>query len=144
MKWPWSTGLARFDLAPDNIRPVEAFVQAMGQQVRITDLSSLSLDEIKRRVAALPPSAVVLYHPMFEDAAGSKHCLMAALRELAAVSSVPIIIGFDQLIGTGAIGGYMYSLEHQTRKAAQIGLRILHGEAAARSPPDRSAWPIHF
>nr|MBP7692592.1 PAS domain S-box protein [Anaerolineales bacterium] len=127
-------GVGALDLIPGNIRPVEAFVQAVSQTVRITDLSDFPLAEIKRRVAALPPSAVVLYHPVFEDAAGDKYGPMAVLRELAAVSPVPVLSGFDQLIGTGTIGGNMYSVEHQTRQAAQIGLRILRGEAAAVIP----------
>ena len=127
-------GAGAIDLAPDNIRPVEAFAQEMGQKVGITNLSTLPLSDIKSRVAALPPSAVVLYHPMFEDAAGDKYGPGPVLRELAAVSPVPVIGGFDQFIGLGVTGGSMYSLEQQTRQAAQIGLRILRGEAVSAIP----------
>lgn len=67
---------------------------------------------------------MVLFHPLFEDAAGDKYGLMAVLRELAAVSPVPVISGFDQLIGTGTIGGHMYSVAEQARQAVTIGLRI--------------------
>ena len=43
-------------------------------------------------------------------------------------------VPYDQLIGTGIIGGYMYSVEQQAREAAKIGLRILRGEAAGTIP----------
>jgi len=127
-------GAGAIDLASDNIRPVQAFVEEMGQKVRITNLSTLPLSDIKRRVAALPPSAVVLYHPMFEDAAGDKYGPGPVLRSLTDISPVPVIGGFDQFISLGVIGGSMYSLEQQTRQAAQIGLRILRGEAASAIP----------
>jgi PAS domain S-box-containing protein len=82
----------------------------------------------------LSPNAVVLFHPLFEDAAGDKYGPMAVLRELAAVSPVPVISGFDQLIGTGTIGGHMYSVAEQARQAVTIGLRILRGAAVSSMP----------
>jgi diguanylate cyclase (GGDEF)-like protein len=78
---------------------------------------------------------VVLSHPVFEDAAGTNLDPAAALRELVEVSPVPVITGFDISIGSGTIGGNMYSLEQQARQAAQLALRILRGEADAAIPP---------
>ena len=104
------------------------------ERLKFTDLSNLPLDEIKRRVTELPETAVVLYHLMFEDASGERYRPIDALRELAEVSSVPVISGYDQFIGTGSLGGYVYSIEEQARQAAQIGLRILRGEPANSIP----------
>lgn len=127
-------GVGAIDLAPDNIRPMEALVQKLGEQVRFTNLSNLPLPEINRRVAGLSPQSVVLSHPFFEDAAGQRYDPRVVLRQLAAVSPVPVITGFDLSIGAGTIGGKMYSFEQKTRKAAQIGLRILRGEAPSAVP----------
>ncbi len=127
-------GVGDIDLAPDNIRPVREFVRDMEQQVVITDLSGLPFPEIERRVAALPRSAVVLSHPVFEDAAGVRYNPTAALDRLVRAAAVPVINGFDLSMGTGIIGGKMYSLESQARQAAQIGLRILRGEAVSAIP----------
>jgi diguanylate cyclase (GGDEF)-like protein len=71
---------------------------------------------------------------MFKDAAQNKYRPIDILQKLAAISSVPVISGYDQFIGTGTIGGYMYSTEQQAEDAAQIGLRILRGEAASSIP----------
>ncbi len=127
-------GVGEIDLAPDNIRPVREFVRDMEQQIVITDLSGLPFPEIERRVAALPASAVVLSHPVFEDAAGVRYNPTAALDRLVRAAAVPVINGFDLSMGTGIIGGKMYSLESQARQAAQIGLRILRGEAVSAIP----------
>ena len=127
-------GVGPLDKNKDNFQPVEAFMQEMRGKVRITDLSRFPLPEIKRRVAILPKSSVVIFNIMFEDAAGVKYRPIYATREVTAVSSVPVISAYDHLIGTGIIGGYMYSLESQAREATHIGLRILHGESAGSIP----------
>ncbi len=116
------------------IQPVQTLQEKMKGQIKFTDLSTLPLSEIKQRIAELPKTAIVLYHLMFEDVDGNSYRPIDVLRELTAVSAVPVISGYDQFIGTGSIGGYMYSIDHQARDATQIGLRILRGTAASSIP----------
>ena len=120
-------GVGALDKEKENRLPVEAFRQEMSGKVRITDLSPFPLSEIKRRVATLPKSSVVLFNIMFEDAAGVKYRPVDALREVASASAVPVISPYDIVIGSGTIGGCMYSVESQAREAARMGLRILRG-----------------
>lgn len=115
-------------------QPVEHLQQALGKQAQLTDLSELPFDQIKQRVAALPPTSIVLYELMFIDASGKNYRPVDVLQELIAVSPVPVISGYDQFIGTGTIGGHMFSTEQQARDAAQIGLRILRGAAVSAIP----------
>ena len=103
-------------------------------KAQFSDWSSYSLAEIRQRAAALPSSTVIVYAPMFQDAAGVNVDPHYALRQLTAVSAVPVLTSFEQFIGTGAIGGYSYSLQEQAGQAARIGLRILRGEAASSIP----------
>ena len=110
----------------------------MAGKVKFTDLSGLPLTELKSRVAKLPQTSIVLYHPMFADAEGTKYRPLEVLRQLTAVSSVPVIGGFDQFIGTGIIGGRMFSIDQQARDAAQLSLRVLRGEAASSIPIQRN------
>lgn len=116
------------------IHPVDALKDHVGRPVKWSDWSNLPLTEIKRRASNLPPSAVVLYQLMLEDAAGVKYRPIEALREMASVSSVPVLSSYDQFIGAGTIGGYMYSIEEQARQTARLGLRILRGEPASAIP----------
>lgn len=127
-------GVGEYDLIPDNIRPVEKFIQEMGEKVPITNLSELPFAEIEQRVADLPPEAVIVYHPLFQDAAGERYRPIDILDRLAAAASVPVISGVDHFIGTGTIGGNMYSVGQQARQTVEIGLRILRGEATNSIP----------
>jgi len=106
----------------------------MAGKLIITDISGLTPAEMEKRVAVLPVTSAVLYFPLFEDAAGIKQRPANVLRMLAAASSVPVLTGFDSLIGTGTVGGYMYSIAQQAREAARIGLRILRGESPESIP----------
>jgi len=108
---------------------IQKLQEHMKGQVKFTNLSGLPLAEITQQVAKLPKTSIVLYHPMFEDAEGNKYRPLEVLQELTTVSSVPVMGGYDQFIGTGIIGGYMYSIDQQARDAAQISLRVLLGEA---------------
>ncbi len=112
----------------DNIR------NTLQGRVKLTDWSGIPMSEMKRRAAVLPKTSVILYSLLFEDAAGVRYIPMSALKELASVASVPILSGYDQFIGTGTIGGYMYSIERQAREAARMGLRILRGEPVSALP----------
>ncbi len=102
--------------------------------VQCADWSSLPLPEMTRRAAALPNTSVIVYFLLMEDAAGVKYKPIDVIRQLTAVSSAPVLSGYDQFIGTGTIGGYMYSIEAQARAVTRMGLRILRGEPVSAMP----------
>jgi PAS domain S-box-containing protein len=112
---------------------IERMEQTLRGQVRFTDLATLPLPEIKAHVASLPKSSVVLYHLMLQDAAGNNHRPIDVLRQLAAVSPVPILSGYRQFVGAGALGGSVVDVGQQAQSAADLALRLLRGEDA--TPP---------
>ena len=106
----------------------------LDRKVTVTDWSYLPFSEIKRQAGALPQNTVIACHLMFEDSTGLKFRPIDVVRELAAASAVPVISGYDQFVGAGSIGGFVYGIGHQAREAARIGLRIINGESAANMP----------
>lgn len=118
----------------EDIYAVDALKAYLRGKVQVTDWADVPLPVIKQRAAALPKSSAILYHLLFEDAAGNKFRPIDALRELAAVSAVPVLSGYSQFIGTGSVGGFMFSIEHHAKTAARLGIRILRGEPADSLP----------
>lgn len=118
----------------EGIQSVDNLLEVFAGRLKITDLSNLSLEEIKIRVASLPPTSVVVFHMLFEDVTGVQYIPLEALREVAAAASVPVLSGYAQFIGTGTLGGYMYSVTEEASQAARTGLRILRGESASAIP----------
>ncbi|GAK53906.1 serine/threonine protein kinase [Candidatus Moduliflexus flocculans] len=113
---------------------IETMQAELCTTIQCADWSSLPVSEMTRRAATLPDTAVLVYILLFEDAAGVKFKPIDVIRQLAAVSSVPILSGYDQFIGTGTIGGYLYSIEEQARAVTQMGLRLLRGEPISAIP----------
>jgi signal transduction histidine kinase len=101
--------------------------QSFSDRVRFTWLHSLSLKEMKERVAALPPSAAILfgeYGDAGEDINGEDH----GLASLHRVASVPMFGLFDTQLGEGIVGGPLVSEAEASRQTASAAHRILRGE----------------
>jgi signal transduction histidine kinase/ABC-type uncharacterized transport system substrate-binding protein len=104
------------------------------QRVAITYLTTLPMGELQKALASLPPHSVVLYLTILADGAGRPFIPHDALSLVTAVANAPVFVSVDQYVGSGAVGGHVYSLDAHGRSAAEIGLRILRGETPASIP----------
>ncbi|HKO98701.1 MAG TPA: sigma 54-interacting transcriptional regulator [Pyrinomonadaceae bacterium] len=100
-------------------------------RVAISDLSNLSMEDIMKEVARLPPHTIILYLHVFRDGAGKAFQPNEALSLIAAEANAPIYVFLDQFVGKGPVGGHVYSMEAQGAKAGELGLRVLGGESPA-------------
>lgn len=96
--------------------------------------TDLPISDLLEAVSRLPPGSVVLYLTMFRDGAGQTFVPHAVAGRIATASAVPVFIFVDQYLGTGVVGGHLYSLEQHGALAAQIAARVLRGEAPASVP----------
>lgn len=99
-----------------------------------TYVNDLPMDEIRARVATLPPNSAVLYAMLAVDAAGVPYEQEKALASLRAATTAPIFGVFESQMGQGIVGGPLLSLEDSARRAARSGLRLLQGESPAAIP----------
>ena len=95
-------------------------------------LDDLSLDEMRLRVASLPPRSALLYVLLLVDAAGVPHQLDKALSALSADSSAPTFGLFESQLGRGIVGGRLVSSEQVVDRAVDAASRLLRGEPAAQ------------
>jgi signal transduction histidine kinase len=99
-------------------------------RVRFTWLNDLSLEEMKKKVATLPPHSAIFFGELYVDAAGIPHERHTALTSLHAVANAPIFGLFDTQLDRGIVGGPLVSIPEMSRRAAGAALRILNGEKA--------------
>jgi len=104
-------------------------------KVDLIDLAQLSLEEILRRVAMLPPDTVVLYGSLFQDGRGNLYVPRDAIHRISAVSNAPVFGLYDSYLGYGIVGGHLLSFKELGKESARILLRVLGGEA-----PDTIPW----
>ena len=125
-------GTSRFD------RQIQAVarrdLQGFERRVSITWMNELSMPQLLKSVAALPPHSIVYYLTLFTDGAGEAFIPHEVLSRLAQAANAPVYVAVDQYVGRGAVGGHVYSVATLGQQAAAIGVRILRGESAASIP----------
>jgi len=109
-------------------------IPAFASQLEFIDLFGLSMPEIRKRVAALPDDAAIIYTSITLDAAGTAYLPQEALAAFAEAANRPIVVDAETNIGHGATGGFVATPVPVGEAAARLVLRILDGENAARIP----------
>jgi PAS domain S-box-containing protein len=133
-----------FQLQPDTQRvvavagttPLEKFwVNQLGKDLALsqpgitfTYLSDMPMDDILKKVAALPPHTVIFYPYFFLDANGSFFSPEEALDLISGAADVPVYGSFHSYIGHGLVGGKMLDFEDVAAKTAEDASRALRRE----------------
>jgi signal transduction histidine kinase len=125
-------GTSKFDrhlqaIARRDFKPFE-------RRAVITFLTTLPMDELLTTLSTLPPHSVILYLTLFADGAGRAFIPHEALSLITGAANAPVYVSLDQYLGSGAVGGHVYSLDAHGRQAAEIALRIMRGEPPASIP----------
>jgi signal transduction histidine kinase len=102
--------------------------------LEVIDLTGLPMAELRKRVAALPNDAAILYTALFSDGAKVYRRPVDALAMIAEVANRPIVISIETFLDRGGIGGYFTLPAIIGKEAAALALRILDGESPAGIP----------
>ena len=109
-------------------------LQIFNNRINFTWLEGLSIDQIAKRVSALPPHSFIFVGLMIEDAEGVTYSGDEGLQRLYATANAPIYGLFRSQMGKGIVGGRLYQDQAQGIHAANAATRILRGEPAASIP----------
>jgi two-component system, LuxR family, sensor kinase FixL len=120
------------------LQDMGAALAPYGRRLRVRYLASHSMRDILEEVAALPPSAMVLYQSLNRDGAGETFVPGEALERIAGVSSVPIYGLFEPYLGHGMVGGRVIDLVDLGAQAGDLGRQILAAGSGAALPPPRT------
>ena len=109
--------------------------EPLAGRINFTYYSDLSFDQMRERVSTLPPDSYIFFLVLVRDAAGVTLNSDGALRSLHAAAHAPINSIFEHQLGLGIVGGRLYQSEEVGKEAADVAVRILHGEPASSIPP---------
>jgi len=141
---PRATRIAVIDGAPPNAgrnavgAEVRDQLQALGLGLPVTFLTDLPLDELIVQLQALPPETIILMVSQYIGRGGEPIAQGDAARELARAARAPIYVLRDQLIGSGALGGVVMTVENAATDLAKLALRI-SVDGARRLPSTQAA-----
>lgn len=116
---------------------VGRLVEPFEGRLRFLWLNGLSLEQIRERVAALPPHSAVYFVLLLVDGAGVPHQQERALEAVRQASSAPVFGVFDVQVGQGIVGGPLMPMTQVGTRAAEAARRLLSGAAPStvRDPP---------
>jgi signal transduction histidine kinase len=97
-------------------------------------LNDLPLTTLLDRVSQVSNYSVLLYTNFLRDASGHSYLTASVCPSIVASSNVPVYAIFDTFMGCGVVGGSLSQVEASAQQAAELALRILHGENIARLP----------
>jgi two-component system cell cycle sensor histidine kinase/response regulator CckA len=104
------------------------------QTAQLTYLTELTMNDVLKRVAGLPPHTVILSTYFFEDASGQFFLQEEALDLITHAADVPVYAIYSNYIGHGVVGGRMTDPENLGRRIAGLAERVLNGENPASVP----------
>ncbi len=119
--------------------------QPFTDRVNVTWFTDLTFAEMLDRAARMPPQSAIFWFLLSEDAAGVPYSEDRALETMRAVANVPIFGMGDYQLGRGIVGGPLMQTKALGERAAEVGLRILGGEAPSliSSPPVLFGTPMY-
>lgn len=97
-------------------------------RIEVSYLTGLTVSELKKALAALPPQSLALFVSSSQDREGNSPGNLVVLREICPASSVPVYGSTDAQLGLGIVGGRLLSFEALGIEGAQVGLRVIAGE----------------
>eukprot|EP01022_Parablepharisma_sp_SALTPOND_P021796 TRINITY_DN435_c8_g1_i1.p1 TRINITY_DN435_c8_g1~~TRINITY_DN435_c8_g1_i1.p1 ORF type:complete len:1012 (+),score=248.93 TRINITY_DN435_c8_g1_i1:197-3232(+) len=112
-------------------------------RVDFIDLYGLNPDELAERLQNVPEDSVLLYLAYYLTPNGTRLTVQESISFIAEQSGLPMFSAWSYTLLDGMVGGKMLMAEEQGRMAAELAMRILHGEPVEDIPVISSA-PTHY
>jgi signal transduction histidine kinase len=104
------------------------------RDVELVDLTGLPMNELRKRVAALPEGTAIFYTRLSIGSDGAHIDPNDALELVFEVANRPIIVDQETRLGHGGTGGYLLEAAPIGEATARIVMRLLNGESASSIP----------
>jgi len=143
---PETRNVVVIDGALENNAELQADIERQMQDrhdgLSLTYLRDLPLNEVIARVAAAPPHSIVLFVKQTKLDDRQNVDQFAALAKIAETSPVPIFSYLEQFLGHGVVGGYMWRVEDDATRMAEMARRIANGTPVGEIPPARASYDM--
>ena len=104
----------------------------------------LSLSDLLRRCASLPPDSAIFYLTFGIDAQGRAYADERVFDALHATANAPVFGVQSVMLGHGIVGGTLMAIDDLGRNTAEVALRLLNGASpgSINVPAQRPRQPI--
>jgi PAS domain S-box-containing protein len=116
------------------VNRVKEVAPAFSGRVEFDFWDDRPIPELRQTVTSLPAQTAILFSRMFRDGTGRAVISTEAGRSIAQWASVPTYVMTDTILGTGAVGGSVASIEAFGKRAGELARLILSGTPPASLP----------
>jgi len=109
-------------------KAIEHELASLGDRLRVLPADKLSLDEMRQRVAALPPDSAVFYYMYAVGTKGALHEDERALPAIREASNAPVYGVFTDQLGRGIVGGPLVDSRNMGVVTAKLAASMLRGQ----------------
>lgn len=109
-------------------------ISTMAADVEVSEMTGLTMKELRRRVATLPDHTAIVYTAIYSDGEGTYYPPADALALIVETANRPVVVPAESNIGRGSIGGFVMIPSLIGQSVAVLALRILDGESASTIP----------
>jgi signal transduction histidine kinase len=113
---------------------VKQAADSFGGKIDFEYWDNRSMAELRQAVSGLPAQTAVLFSRMFRDGAGQAVISSQVGQSLAQWANAPVYVMTDTLLGMGAVGGSVASIDAFGKRAGELARSILTGTAPAALP----------
>lgn len=118
--------------ASDNIDPyldaVHTAIHDLPSSVAVEFTSTLTYDEMLKRVSALPADTLVLMGIYFNDKTGRTFIPAEVVRAVERTANAPVFGLYDVYIGHGLVGGSVVAIRDVGKRAGEVAMEYLSGK----------------
>jgi signal transduction histidine kinase len=109
-------------------------LQSYAEQFEVIDLAGLPIEDVKKRISALPATAAIIFSAIYATRLEFRPDPLLTIGLLSESANRPIIVDADIMIGTGSAGGIVQSTELLSRELARLTAVVLRGEPVSSLP----------
>ena len=143
---PDTRNVVVIDGAQENNAELQADIERQMRErhdgLTLSYLRDLPLNEVISRVAAAPPHSIVLFVKQTKLDDRQSVDQLTALAKIADTSPLPVFSYLEQFLGHGVVGGYMWRVEDDAARMAEMAKRIVNGTPVAEIPPGRASYDM--
>lgn len=109
-------------------KAIERELAPFGNRLRVIPAGDLNLDQMRQRVAQLPPRSAVFYYMFAVGKDGALHEDERALPAIREASNAPVYGIFSDQLGRGVVGGPLVDTRQMGVVTAKLAASMLKGE----------------